>query len=78
MAIGMDDVEQLDDVGILHFLEEGDLADGRARNTLILSLQTDFLQGDNSVGVAEFAGLVDNTVRSWAPKTREIGAIVVP
>lgn len=74
MAIGVNDVEQLDDVGILHFLEKGDLPDRRAGNTLIFGLQSDLFKGDNSIRMIEFAGLVDNTVGSCGPKTREIGA----
>lgn len=64
MAIGMDDVQQLDNVGVLHFLEKRDFADGGAGNALIFSLQSDLLQSDNSVWMVQLAGLVDDTVRA--------------
>jgi hypothetical protein len=64
VTVGVDNVEQLNDVGILHLLEQGDLADGSARNAFIFSLETDLLQGDDTVGVVQFASLVDDTVRS--------------
>lgn len=51
VAIGVDDVEQADDVGISHLLEQGDLSDGRGRDALVLSLEANFLQGDDSVVV---------------------------
>jgi hypothetical protein len=64
VTVGVDNVEQLNDVGILHLLEQGDLADGSARNAFIFSLETDLLQGDDTVGVVQFASLVDDTVCS--------------
>lgn len=64
VAISVDDVQQLHDVGVLHLLEEGDLTDGRAGDTLIFGLETDLFQSDDTVGGVQFAGLVDDTVRS--------------
>lgn len=62
VAVDMDKVQQLDNVGILHLLEKRDLADGGTGNALILGLETNLLQGHNSIGVVEFTGLVDHTV----------------
>jgi hypothetical protein len=64
VAISVDDVQQLHDVGVLHLLEQGDLADGCAGDTLIFGLETDLFQSDDTVGRVQFAGLVDDTVRS--------------
>lgn len=65
VAVGMNNVEEAHDVRIFHFLEQRDFADGGGRDTLVLSLKTDLLEGDNAlVGRAEIAGLVDDTVRT--------------
>lgn len=64
VAIGVDNVQQLHDVGVLHLLEEGDLADGGAGDTLILGFETDLFQSDDTVGGVQFASLVDDTVRA--------------
>lgn len=63
MAVRVDDVEQAHDIGVVHFLEKRDLADGSGRDSLILSLEADLLEGDNTlIGSAQVEGLVDNTV----------------
>jgi hypothetical protein len=64
VAVGVNNVQQLDDVGILHLLEERDLANGSAGDALIFGLETDLFQSDDTVGVVQFASLVDDTVRS--------------
>jgi hypothetical protein len=64
VAVGVNDVQQLDNVGVLHLLEERDLADGGAGDALILGLETDLFQSDNAVGGVQFTGLVNDTVGS--------------
>lgn len=64
MATGVNDVEQLDNVGVLYFLEQRNLGDGGARNTLIFRLQSEFLQSDNMARMVQLAGLIDDTVRA--------------
>ena len=70
VAVGVHNVEQLDNVGVLHFLEERDLANGGAGNALIFGLETDLLQSNNAVGVVQFTGLVDHTVGPWGGSRR--------
>lgn len=65
MAIGVDDVEEADDVWVIHLLEEGNLADRGGWNTLILSLEADLFESDNASVVEEIAGLVNNSVSTW-------------
>jgi len=64
VAIGMHNVKKADDVGVVHFLEQRNLTDGCARDTFIFGFQTNLLQGNNTAGVGEFAGFVDDTVSS--------------
>jgi hypothetical protein len=65
VAVGVDDVEQADDVRVVHFLEQRNLANGGGRDALILSLETDLLQRNNAlVGSAQVESLVDDTVRT--------------
>lgn len=73
MAIGMDNIQQLDDVGVLHLLEEGNLANCSAGDALIFGFESNLLQGNDTVGVIEFTGLVDHTVSACRPLTRELG-----
>ena len=65
VAVGVHDVEQADDVGVVHLLQEGDLADGGGGDTFIFGFEADFLQGYNAATVQEVAGLVDDSVGSW-------------
>lgn len=64
VAVGVDDVVEAHDVGMLHFLEKRNFADGRAGNTLIFGLEADLLQGYQTAAVGEIAGLVDHTIGS--------------
>ena len=65
VAVGVDDVEEADNVRVVHFLEQRNLADGGGRDTLVLSLETNLLQRNNAlVGSAQVESLVDNTVRT--------------
>lgn len=64
VAVGVDNVEETDNVWVVHLLEEGNLADGGGWDTLIFGLETDLLESDNASVVEEIAGLVDDTVGS--------------
>lgn len=64
VAIGMDNVQESYNIRVAHLLEKGDLTNGSARNTFIFRFKSDLLQGNNTVGVGEFTGLVDDTVGS--------------
>lgn len=73
MAVGVHNVEQADNVGIPHLLEEGDLADGGAGDSFILSLEADLLEGDDATIVGEVSGLVDDTVGAWVGLAFDLG-----
>lgn len=63
VAVGVNNVEQADNVWVAHLLEERDLADGCRGHTFILGFETDLLECDDAVvGGAEVAGFVNNTV----------------
>lgn len=65
MSVGVYDVEKADNVGVIHLLEKRDLSNGGGRDALVFSLETDLLQGDNSIVLGgEIASFVDNTVGS--------------
>jgi hypothetical protein len=66
VTVGVYDVEEADDVRVVHLLEEGDLADGGGGDALIFGFKTDLLEGDNALVLGgEVARLVDNSVSSW-------------
>lgn len=62
VAVGVDDVVQLNDVGVAHFFKERDFTNGGTGDTLIFGFETDLLEGNNAVGVIQLTGLVDDTV----------------
>lgn len=62
VAIGMNDIEELHDVGVVHLLQQGDLTNGGAGDAFVLGLQANLLQGDDTVGMGELASLVHNTI----------------
>jgi hypothetical protein len=73
----MDDVQQLNNVRVLHFFEQRDLADSGARDTFIFGLESYFFQSDNTARVVQLAGLVDDTVcayRRTDEPTRELSS----
>lgn len=47
LGVGVDDVEEAHDVLVLHFFEEGNLADRGGGDALVLLLETDLLEGDD-------------------------------
>lgn len=66
VTVGVDDVQQADNVWVVHLLEQRNLTDGSRRDTLIFGFQTDLLEGDNAVvGGGQITGFVDNSVRAW-------------
>ena len=64
MAVCVHDVQEADDGWVVHFFEEGDLADGCGGDTLIFGFETDLLQGDDAAGVGEVARFVDDSICS--------------
>jgi hypothetical protein len=74
VAIGVNNVQQLNNVGVLHLLQEGDLANCSAGNALIFGFEANLLQGNDTIGVIEFTGLVDHTVGAYRASTRELSS----
>lgn len=65
VTVGVDNVIEPHNVRVVHFLEEGNLANGGGRDTLILGLEADLLERDNALlWRGEIEGLVDDTVRA--------------
>ena len=64
-AVGVEHVDEADDVGVLELLEQGDLADGRRRDALVLRLQPDLLQRVDLVCIS-VTRLVDDTISTFA------------
>lgn len=62
VAVCVDDVEETDNVRVVHLLEERDLADRGARDALILGFQADLLESNDAAGMGQVARLVDNSV----------------
>lgn len=62
VTFGIDDVVQANDAGILHFLEQGNFADGGAGNALVCIFEADLFQRDDSVRMIEFARFVDDAI----------------
>lgn len=63
MAVGVDNVEEADDVRVVHFFEEGDFANGGRWDAFIFGFKTDLLQcNDPLVFGGEVAGLVNNAI----------------
>jgi hypothetical protein len=49
MTIGVHDVEEADDIGVVHLFEKGNLADGGRWHAFIFGFEADFLEGDNAL-----------------------------
>lgn len=65
MAVGVDDVEKADDVGVVHLFEERDLADGGRGHAFVFGFEADLLEGDDSLVLGgEVARFVNNSVCS--------------
>jgi hypothetical protein len=63
MPVGVDDIEEANNVGVAHLFEEGDLANSCGRHAFIFSFQADLLEGDDTlVGCCEVARFVDHAV----------------
>lgn len=65
MTVGVNDVEESHDGGILHFLEQGNLANRGARNTLIFSFEPNLLQSNDASGIGEISSLVNDTIGAF-------------
>ena len=62
MAVGVHNVEQAKDIGIVHLFEKGDFADGGGGDAFIFGFEADLLEGDDAVVGEKVAGLVDHAV----------------
>jgi hypothetical protein len=60
----MDDIKETHDGRVPHLFEQRDLSDGGRRDTLILGLQADLLQGNNAAAIVEVASFVNNAIRA--------------
>ena len=72
VAIGVHNVEEADDVGVVHLFEEGDLADGGGGDAFIFGFETDFLEGHNAAAVQEVAGFVNDSIGSWKERSQPL------
>lgn len=61
VPVGVHYVEQSDNVGVVHLLEERDFADRRRRDAFVFGLEADLLQGHDSAG-AEVARFVHHAI----------------
>ena len=59
--VGVDNVQEGNDVGVVKFFEERDLSDGCARNALVVSLKPNLLQRH----CLENKLIQDNTYEVW-------------
>jgi hypothetical protein len=65
VTIGVHDIEETNNVLIIHLFEQGDLANGGRGDTFIFGFEADFLESDNAVVLGgEVAGFVDDSVRA--------------
>ena len=71
MTIGVNNVEKLYNVGIIHLFKKGYLADGRTRNSFIFSLKTDLLKCDDSAGNCKVTSFVDDAIGPWELESAE-------
>jgi hypothetical protein len=63
VAIGMDNVEKADNVGIIHLLEQRDLANSCAGNTFVFGFEANFLESDDPmIRCSKVSGLIDNSI----------------
>lgn len=64
VTICVDNVEQVDDIRVVHLPEDRDLADGCAGDALVLGLEADLLEGHEAAIVRQVPGFVDDAVSS--------------
>lgn len=62
MTFCMDNIQESDNSGIGHLLQERNLADGGRWDAFVFGFQSDLLEGDDAVGVGEIFGFVDDAV----------------
>lgn len=78
VAVGVDDVEQADNVRVVHLLEQGDFADGGRRNAFVLGLEADLLERDDAlVRRGQVAGLVDDAVGTWRGRSVKVAQAAI-
>jgi hypothetical protein len=62
VAVGVNNIQEADDVGVVQFSQDGNLADGGAGNAFVFGLETDLFESDNAAIVAKITGFVDNAI----------------
>lgn len=65
LGVGVDDVLQSHDVGVLEFFQQGNLPDRRRRDPFFFLLEADLLEGDGCPS-CPVSRLVDDTVGPFA------------
>lgn len=65
VAVCMHDIEEAYDIWVIHLFEQRNLANCGAGNAFIFGFEANLLQRDNTVGMVEFAGFVDDTVSTY-------------
>ncbi len=69
-----DNVEEVDDVAVVNFLEDGDLTEGGLRNTFVAAVEAHLLEGDNLAGLT-IDGAIDDTICTFTKNFLESIAI---
>ena len=63
VAVGVDNVEEAHDVRVVHFLEQGDLADGGGGHAFVFGFEPDLFERDDAaVFGGKVFGFVDDAV----------------
>jgi hypothetical protein len=62
VAVGVNNIQEADDVGVVKLSQDGNLANGGAGNAFVFGLETDLFESDDAAIVAEITGFVDNTI----------------
>lgn len=65
MSIGVYNVEELDDVWVVHLFQKRDLANSCAGDSFIFCFEANLLESDNSALVEEISGFVDDAICTW-------------
>lgn len=74
MTVGVHNVEQTDDVGVHHLLQEGNLADGGGGDAFVFGFEADLLQRyDALVGRGQVAGFVYDAVCACEEEKEDFG-----
>jgi hypothetical protein len=63
VSVGVNNIQQAQDIGVLHLLEQADLSDGGRRHAFIFGFETDLFECDDTlIRSAQITRFVDDTV----------------